>query len=680
MIVCIAEKPSVGKDIAKVLGATEPHDGYYEGNGYQVTWTLGHLFTLKEPHDYEPKWKWWSMDVLPMVPPHFGIKLIDNVGIKKQFGIVKKLFSKATEIINCGDAGQEGELIQRWVMEYSKVRCPVKRLWISSLTEESIREGFRKLVDQSHYDNLYMAGLSRACGDWLLGMNATRLYTLKYGRNKQVLSIGRVQTPTLALIVERHKEIQNFKPEPFWVLQTKYREVVFTSTHGKYKTKEEGDNAFKEIVNKPFVVVNVAKKQGNEAPRQLYDLTALQVECNKKFGFSADQTLKTIQSLYVKKLSTYPRVDTRYLSDDIYPKCKGILSSVVKSSVLDERTSSRVGELLPSSLPKSRKVFDNSKVTDHHAIIPTGVLPQELSSQEEKVYDLIVRSFISVFLPDCRYFTTVVNGRVDKVDFKVTGKEIVHLGWRILYQNDVEEKSEDSSIETETKNLPAFVVGESGKHVPTLQSKMTTPPKPYTEATLLQAMETAGKFVDDEELKAVMKENGIGRPSSRAGIIETLFKRNYIKRDKKSLVPTVTGIELIEIINYELLKSCELTGIWEKKLRDIEKGQYSSFSFINELKEQIANIVTTVKDDTSNKYVTTISSDGAKSSKATPKSTSKASIATKTRTKSSRTPTSKESVKPNQTCPLCKKGRIIKGKYSYFCSRHNEGCKFKANL
>ena len=679
MIVCIAEKPSVGKDIANVLGATEKHEGYYEGNGYQVTWTLGHLCGLKEPHDYDPKWKWWSMDDLPMYPPRFGIKLKDNDGIKKQFGIVKKLFSHATEIINCGDAGQEGELIQRWVMQHSQVRCPVKRLWISSLTEESIREGFRHLVDQSHYDKLYMAGLSRACGDWLLGMNATRLYTLKYGRNKQVLSIGRVQTPTLALIVERYKEIQNFKPEPYWVLQTKYRDVLFSSTHGKYKTKEEGENAFKEIVNKPFVVVNVTKKQGSEAPRQLYDLTALQVDCNKRFGFSADLTLKTIQSLYEKKLSTYPRVDTRYLSDDIHPKCKEILSSVVKSSVLDERTSSRVGELLPSSLPKSRKVFDNSKVTDHHAIIPTGVLPQRLSSQEEKVYDLIVRSFISVFLPACKFFTTVVNGRVEEVNFKVTGKEIVHLGWRILYQNEVEEKTEDSSIESETKNLPAFVVGESGKHVPTLQTKMTTPPKPYTEATLLQAMETAGKFVEDEELRAAMKENGIGRPSSRASIIETLFMRNYIKRDKKSLVPTITGIELIGIINYELLKSCELTGIWEKKLRDIEKGQYDSFSFINELKEQITTIVTTVKADTSNKYVTTIANDGAKSSKATSKSKSNPSTSTK-RTKSSHTPISKESVKPNQTCPLCKQGKIIKGKYSYFCSRHNEGCKFKASL
>lgn len=677
MIVCIAEKPSVGGDIAKVLGATQKHDGYYEGNGYQVTWTFGHLCCLKEPHDYESKWKWWSMDVLPMVPPRFGIKLIDDAGIKKQFGIVKKLFEHATEIINCGDAGQEGELIQRWVIQFSKVRCPVKRLWISSLTEESIKEGFKNLMDQSHYDNLYMAGLSRACGDWLLGINATRLYTLKYGMRKQVLSIGRVQTPTLALIVQRHKEIQNFKPEPYWILQTQYRNVTFTSLHGKYKTEEEGNKVLRIISNKLFYVTNVVKKQGSESPKQLYDLTALQVDCNKRFGFSADQTLKTIQSLYEKKLTTYPRVDTKYLSDDIYPKCQGIISNIINSSVLDHQTSERVGELFPLKLPKSRKVFDSSKVTDHHAIIPTGVIPSELTSQEGRVYNLIVRSFLSVFLPDCKYFTTVVNGRVEKEEFKVTGKEITHLGWRFLYQNEVEEKNEEESLESESKNLPVFAVGESGLHHPILQSKMTSPPKHYTEATLLQAMETAGKFVEDETLKAAMKENGIGRPSSRAGIIETLFKRNYIRRVKKSLEPTITGIELIDIINYELLKSCELTGIWEKKLRDIEKGKYESTLFIKELKEQISTIVTTVKADASNKYVTSIGNEDNKKKSSSSSGSQRSKSKTEVRRRKSST---KVNVKANQVCPLCKQGKIIKGKYSYFCSRHNEGCKFKAEL
>lgn len=675
MIVCIAEKPSVGGDIAKVLGATQKHDGYYEGNGYQVTWTFGHLCCLKEPHDYESKWKWWSMDVLPMVPPRFGIKLIDDAGIKKQFGIVKKLFEHATEIINCGDAGQEGELIQRWVIQLSKVRCPVKRLWISSLTEESIKEGFKNLVDQSHYNNLYLAGLSRACGDWLLGINATRLYTLKYGMRKQVLSIGRVQTPTLALIVQRYKEIQNFKPEPYWILQTKYRNVTFTSLHGKYKSEDEGQKVLGEISDKPFFVSNVVKKQGSESPRQLYDLTALQVDCNKRFGFSADLTLKTIQSLYEKKLTTYPRVDTRYLSDDIYPKCQGIISGIIKANVLGQPMVDRVGELLPLKLPKSRKVFDSSKVTDHHAIIPTGVTPSELSSQEARVYVLIVRSFLSVFLPDCKYFTTVVNGRVEKEEFKVTGKEITHLGWRILYQNEVEEREEDEPSDSEQKNLPSFAIGEKGPHSPILQSKMTNPPKHYTEATLLQAMETAGKFVDDETLKAVMKENGIGRPSSRAGIIETLFKRNYIKRVKKSLEPTITGIELIDIIDYELLKSCELTGIWEKKLRDIEKGKYESTLFIKELKEQIDTIVSSVKADPSNKYVTSIATDDTKK-----KSSSSSASQRKQPASRRRKSSSKVIVKANQVCPLCKQGKVIKGKYSYFCSKHNEGCKFKAEL
>lgn len=675
MIVCIAEKPSVGRDIAKVLGAREQHDGYFEGNGYQVTWTLGHLCCLKEPHDYDARWKSWLMDSLPMVPTRFGIKLIDNAGVKKQFGIVKKLFSKASEIINCGDAGQEGELIQRWVMQHANVRCPVKRLWISSLTEEAIKEGFRQLSDQSKYENLYLAGLCRACGDWLLGMNATRLYTLKYGRNHQVLSIGRVQTPTLALIVNRDKEIKNFRPEPYWVLQTKYRDVVFTSSKGKFMDKKEADQAFISVRNKPFVVIDVTKKQGSEASKQLYDLTALQVDCNKKFGFSADLTLKTIQSLYEKKITTYPRVDTRYLSDDIYPKCDTILSSVLHQS-FDEVMQGRVGELLAKPLIKSKRVFDSSKVTDHHAIIPTGEHPSGLTKYEEKVYDLIVRSFVSVFLPDCKYSTTTVKGRVDDVEFKVTGKEILSLGWRLLYQGKSLDDEKDEKETEEEKTLPSFVRGESGPHQPVLQSKMTTPPKPYTEATLLQAMETAGKFVNDEELKLLMKENGIGRPSSRAGIIETLFKRNYIIRDKKMLRTTVTGIGLIDIIKNDLLKSCELTGIWEKKLRDIEKGKYEASKFIAELKEQLQVIVTSVKEDNSNQYVTTVAS-----SSSTHTDRGRGQPRKQAGRKTSNAPTSKNTNANSQKkCPLCGQGYVIKGKYSYFCSRHNDGCKYKAPL
>ena len=664
MLVCIAEKPSVGRDIAKVLGANTKHEGYYEGNGYQVTWTLGHLCCLKEPSDYEENWKQWTMDTLPMIPPRFGIKLIDDPRIKKQFGVVKRLFSKATEIVNCGDAGQEGELIQRWVMQHAQVRCSVKRLWISSLTEEAIKEGFRNLADQSKYNNLYMAGLSRACGDWLLGMNATRLYTLKYGRDRQVLSIGRVQTPTLALIVQRDKEIKEFRPEPFWVLQTKYREVLFTSTKGRYTNKADGEQAFRAITSKPFVVTDVSKKQGREAPRQLYDLTALQVDCNKKFGFSAELTLKTIQSLYEKKLTTYPRVDTRFLSDDIHPKCGSILHDVLQQS-FDSQAQGRVGEVLPRLLPKSKRVFDSSKVTDHHAIIPTGVKPQNLSPQEDKVYMLIARSFISVFLPDCIFSTTMVLGRVGEVEFKATGKEILSLGWRCLYQDDLSDDSEEKEV-SEEKVLPSFIKNESGPHQPVLQAKMTTPPKPYTEATLLQSMETAGKFVESEELKTVMKENGIGRPSSRAAIIETLFKRNYIVRNKKNINATYIGHQLIDVIQYDLLKSCELTGIWEKKLRDMEKGKYDAKRFIEELKEQLRVIVNGVKADNSKRYIgslsPTISKREGDVKSAKPNSTNKTRVIS------------------NQLCPLCHKGRIIKGRYSYFCSRHNEGCKFKSPL
>lgn len=595
MIVCIAEKPSVAKDIARILGAKTQHDGYLEGNGYQVTWTFGHLCTLKEPDDYTPLWKPWSLVRLPMIPERFGIKLINDEGIKKQFAVIEKLYQSADMIINCGDAGQEGELIQRWVIQKAKAKCKVKRLWISSMTDESIREGFANLKDEQDYQPLYMAGLCRSIGDWILGMNATRLYTLKYGRNRQVLSIGRVQTPTLALIVSREKEILNFKPTPYYVLSTKYRDTLFTATKGKYQSKEEGEKEFATIQGKPFVVTDVQKKKGTEAPKQLYDLTSLQVDCNRKFAFSAETTLNLIQSLYEHKLTTYPRVDTQYLSDDIYPKCPVILKGL-------RGYESLVQPLMGKPLPKSKKVFDTSKVTDHHAIIPTGVPASGLTDMEKKVYDLVTRRFISVFYPDCKYSTTTVLGKVDTVEFKVSGKEILDLGWRAVYdKTDTQANTTDEqeNKDDEERTLPTFVKGESGNHEPTLTEKMTTAPKHYTEATLLRAMETAGKFVEDEELRAALKENGIGRPSSRAGIIETLFKRNYIKRERKNLVATETGIQLIDIIKEELLKSCELTGIWEKKLRDIEHKKYDPKSFIDELKSQIVTIVNDVMSDNS---------------------------------------------------------------------------------
>ena len=617
MIVCIAEKPSVARDIARILGANSSHDGYMEGNGYQVTWTFGHLCTLKEPGDYTPAWKPWALTQLPMVPQRFGIKLIDDNGIKKQFAIIEKLMQAADGIVNCGDAGQEGELIQRWVMQKAQATCPVKRLWISSMTDEAIREGFANLKDQTDYQPLYLAGLSRAIGDWLLGMNATRLYTLRYGQNRQVLSIGRVQTPTLALIVNRQKEIENFKPEPYWVLATVYRDTTFTATKGKFTSKEEGEKAFSTIEGKPFEVTKVEKKEGKEQPPQLYDLTSLQVDCNRKYAFSAEMTLNLIQSLYEKKYTTYPRVDTQYLSDDIYPKCPQTLNGLYQT---------KFGGVAPyadlikpiggKALKKSKRVFDTSKVTDHHAIIPTGVVPQNLSDAEQKVFDLVARRFIGVFLPDCKFSTTTVLGEVSSsprepsspsIEFKVTGKEILDPGWRIVREktevktdSDEEEKKQDD----EERTLPTFVKGESGDHKPTLTEKWTTPPPYYTEATLLRAMETAGKLVEDEELRRAMKENGIGRPSSRASIIETLFKRHYIKRERKRLVATPTGIELIDLIREELLKSCELTGIWEKKLRDIEHQKYDAQQFINELKQQVADIVNDVMSDPSNRRVT----------------------------------------------------------------------------
>ena len=636
MIVCIAEKPSVARDIARILGANSAHDGYMEGNGYQVTWTFGHLCTLKEPGDYTQAWKPWALTQLPMVPQRFGIKLIDDNGIKKQLATIERLMQAADGIVNCGDAGQEGELIQRWVMQKAQAKCPVKRLWISSMTDEAIREGFANLKDQNDYQPLYLAGLSRAIGDWLLGMNATRLYTLKYGQNRQVLSIGRVQTPTLALIVNRQKEIENFKPEPYWVLATVYRDTTFTATKGKFTSKEEGEKAFATIEGKPFTVTKVEKKEGKEQPPQLYDLTSLQVDCNRKFSYSAEMTLNLIQSLYEKKYTTYPRVDTQYLSDDIYPKCGQTLNGLYQT---------KFGGIAPymelikpiggKALKKSKRVFDTSKVTDHHAIIPTGVIPQNLSDAERHVFDLVARRFIAVFLPDCKFSTTTVLGEVkgtdETVEFKVTGKEILDPGWRIVREKSSETSENSDSSESsensenseknseEERTLPTFVKGESGDHKPTLTEKWTTPPPYYNEASLLRAMETAGKFVEDETLRAAMKENGIGRPSSRASIIETLFKRHYIKRDRKRLIATPTGIELIDLIREELLKSCELTGIWEKKLRDIEHQKYDAGQFIEELKAQVAAIVHQVMTDPSNRRVTVLSDEELKKLKSSPK-------------------------------------------------------------
>lgn len=693
MIVCIAEKPSVAKDIARILGATTSHNGYMEGNGFQVTWTFGHLCTLKEPNDYTENWKHWSLSALPMIPPRFGIKLIDDDGIKRQFSVIERLMQAADCIVNCGDAGQEGELIQRWVMQKAQAKCPVKRLWISSMTDEAIREGFNSLKDQSEYQPLYVAGLSRAIGDWLLGMNATRLYTLKYGQNRQVLSIGRVQTPTLALIVNRQKEIDSFEPEPYWVLSTIYRDTLFTATKGKFTTKEEGEQAFATIADKPFEVTSVSKKNGNEAPPRLFDLTSLQVECNRKFSYSAETTLNLIQSLYERKLTTYPRVDTQFLSDDIYPKCAGILTGM-------RGYEQYIQPLAGKKLPKSKRVFDTSKVTDHHAIIPTGVPASALSDMERNVYDLIARRFIAVFYPDCKFSTTTVLGKVEDVEFKVSGKEILEPGWRTIYaqqqtsipqpNNPQPSSSEDDDKRDEERTLPTFVKGESGPHTPTLTEKWTTPPKYYTEATLLRAMETAGKFVDDETLRAALKENGIGRPSSRAGIIETLFKRHYIRRERKNLIATATGIELIDIIHEELLKSCELTGIWEKKLRDIEHKKYEAADFINELKQQVTEIVYDVLRDNSNRRVTITTDEDLKKAKkkktAAPKKTAAKSAATsstastKNAAASPQPATSEPSADDSiigTTCPVCGKGTIIKGKTAYGCSNWKNGCTYR---
>lgn len=683
MIVCIAEKPSVARDIAEMLGARTRRDGYIEGNGYQVTWTFGHLCCLKAPDEYTPQWKSWNLADLPMIPPHFGITLIDNDTYKKQFHTIEKLMQAAEGIINCGDAGQEGELIQRWVMQKAQATCPVKRLWISSLTEESIREGFAHLQNQSEFQSLYEAGLSRAIGDWMLGMNATRLYTLKYGRNRQVLSIGRVQTPTLALIVNRQHEIEKFIPEAYWELKTVYREVTFSAAKGKFTNKEEGLTFLDTVCQFPFVVTDVQKKKGVEYAPRLFDLTSLQVECNKKFSYSADMTLKLIQSLYEKKVTTYPRVDTTFLSDDIYPKCSAILAGMRDYSTL-------TAPLAGKKLDKSKRVFDTSKVTDHHAIIPTGQNPSNLTDMERNVYDLICRHFIAVFYPVCRISTTTVLGAVNKIGFKVSGKQILDPGWRNVFGKEIKTEKENE----EERTLPDFSIGESGPHKPDLQEKWTQPPKPYTEATLLRAMETAGKLVDNDELRDALKENGIGRPSTRAAIIETLFKRHYIHKERKNLIATPTGVELIGIINEDLLKSAELTGIWEKKLREIERKKYDAKQFIEELKEMVSQVVVNVLNDHSHRQVTVTEEDTKKDlvqaiekKKATRKK--RPTVQTKT------APQSKTIIEPNATntairesvtaqptpdslvgkvCPLCGKGHIIKGRTAYGCSEWKSGC------
>ncbi len=579
MIVCIAEKPSVAKDIARIIGASRPMGGYMEGNGYQVTWTFGHLCELKEPHEYASQWRQWDLWSLPMIPPRFGIKLKDDEGVRKQFAVIQRLMQAADGIINCGDAGQEGELIQRWVMQKAGARCPVRRLWISSMTDEAIREGFRHLHDQAEFQSLYVAGLSRAIGDWLLGINCTRLYTLKYGQNRQVLSIGRVQTPTLALIVRRQQEIEQFVPEPYWVLTTVYRDVTFQSTRGKFSSEADGQQLLEQVRHVPFTVTGIVSKKGREAPPRLFDLTSLQVQCNKKFGYSADLTLKLIQSLYEKKYTTYPRVDTTFLTDDIYSRCPDILQGI---RGYEQFTAPLYG----TKLPKSKKVFDNAKVTDHHAIIPTGQPATSLTDMERNVYDLVTRAFIAVFYPDCQFLTTTVQGSAGTVGFKTSGRQITAPGWRALYP---------TAGDTE-HTLPPFAEGESGSHAPALTAKTTQPPAYYTEATLLRAMETAGKLVDDDELRDALKDNGIGRPSTRAAIIETLFRRQYIRRDHKRILPTPTGCRLISLIQEELLKSAELTGIWEKKLREIERNQYDARRFIDELKQMVTHIVQTVRN------------------------------------------------------------------------------------
>lgn len=669
MKLCITEKPSVAKDIAQILGANVRHDGYFEGGDYKITWTFGHLCTLKEPGDYDERWKRWALGVLPMIPLRFGIKVIPDKGIERQFKVIENLIAEADEVINCGDAGQEGELIQRWVMQKASINCPVKRLWISSLTDESIREGFLNLQPESNFDNLYHAGLSRAIGDWILGMNATRLYSLKYSSPGNVLSIGRVQTPTLALIVQRHFEIENFKPEDYWELKTLYRGVIFNATSGKFNTPEDAETALESIKTQQMVIKDVQKKKGKEAPPRLFDLTSLQVECNKKWGWTADETLKLIQSLYEKKVTTYPRVDTTYLSDDIYPKISGILRNMTPYANL-------TAGLLATKLPKSKKVFDNSKVTDHHAIIPTGQSPAMLIGNERQLYHLIALRFIAAFYPDCKFLSTTAVGVVDKTGFKATGKVIEDLGWRVLYDNSGSSTSEDGKgDDSDNKILPDFSVGESGPHEPSLQKRTTQPPKYYTEGTLLRAMESAGKTVDDEDLREAMKENGIGRPSTRAAIIETLFKRRYIYRNRKSIMAAQAGIDLIATINEDLLKSAKLTGLWENKLRKIERGEYSAADFISELKVLISQIVINVLSDNSKPKILiendrNTGKDGNDSSDAT--------NSNPTKPKKPRTPATKKFEQIE--CPICKQGHILKGNTAFGCSRFREGCTLRLNF
>ena len=672
MIVCIAEKPSVAQDIARILGANQRKEGYFEGNGYQVTWTFGHLCELKEPHEYHPEWKRWSDGVLPMIPERFGIKLKDDKGIEKQFHIIETLYRQADSIVNCGDAGQEGELIQRWVMQKAGVKCPVRRLWISSLTEESIRNGFSNLKLQTEFQHLYEAGLCRAIGDWLLGMNATRLYTLRFGQNKSVLSIGRVQTPTLAMIVKRQLEIENFRPEPYWELKTTYREASFSATKGRFGTKEEGEELLKRVQQAEFEVTEITIKKGNESAPRLYDLTGLQVDCNKKFGFSADETLRLIQALYEKKVTTYPRVDTTYLSDDIYPKVTTIMNGMRSYHAL-------MNPLRGKKLPKSKKVFDNTKVTDHHAIIPTGVENATLSENERKVYDMVARRFIAVFYPDCIISTTTVLGLVLDVEFKATGKQILSPGWRAVYGSVTEQRETDTDRQEENV-LPTFVKGECGPHVPELIERMTTPPKPYTEATLLRAMETAGKMVENEELREVMKVNGIGRPSTRAAIIETLYRRRYIRKERKSISATRMGVELIETIQDSLLKSPELTGQWEKKLREIERGTYSATQFMEDLKEMVREVVVNGRN-TSYRQLTI--EDQVEKQEVNKKATKQKAVKKK-KSEEKKKPKNK-TIKIDDSwigrvCPKCRKGRILKGRTAYGCSEWKNGCDWRVKF
>lgn len=659
MRVCITEKPSVARDIAALIGATAKRDGYYEGKDVCVTWTYGHLCTLKEPADYTDRWKRWSLGALPMIPDKFGIKLIDQESIKRQFAVIKQLVSTADEVVNCGDAGQEGELIQRWVMQKAGVKCPVYRLWISSLTDEAIREGFKELKPEKDFDNLYYAGLSRAAGDWILGLNATRLYSLKYSPGGGVLSIGRVQTPTLALIVRRHKEITEFVPEDYWELKTVYRNTVFNATEGKFKTEEAAAAALAAITGLPLEIKDVKQKSGKEAPPRLFDLTSLQVECNKRWGWTADDTLKLIQSLYEKKVTTYPRVDTTYLSEDIYPKIPDILKRMTPYANI-------TAPVLATKIPKTKKVFDNAKVTDHHAIIPTGEAPTTLQGDERKLYHLIALRFIAAFYPDCLFDTTAVEAVAGTVGFKALGKVITSPGWRTV----LAPAQDDAKNSDEEATLPVFTVGESGPHEPSLQKKATQPPKPYTEGSLLRAMESAGKLVDDETLREAMKENGIGRPSTRAAIIETLFKRHYLRRERKNILPTQAGIDLIGIINENLLKSAELTGIWENKLRRIERGDFKASEFIDELKKMIAGIVVNVLSD--NSYARIEVSREDDKAKAAPK---------KKASEAPRKPR-KPAVKSLDMieCPVCGAGHILKGNTAYGCSRFKEGCSLRLNF